>query len=259
VALAAASGNFQVPVVAGDAQAGLAANGRTAVLIESPASGLTRFAVVDRQEARLVRVISLRGDYGFDATSPDGKKLYVIQYRSRDHRTYAIQALSTSSARPSLQTVVEKGEPGERMSGLPITRASSPDGTWVYTLYDGSGGHEPFIHALAAKDAFTVCIDLDALAGRRDLSRLRLTLTPATLTVHRADGKPLVNVSTESFEAASVSATVAPKAAQPKPTDTSTDRTWPAAAITALVVLALATTQRARRRRKLSSNLSVNT
>jgi hypothetical protein len=262
VALAAASGNFQMPVVAGDTRAGLSADGRTAVLIERPSGGHTRFAVVDTHKGRVVRVISLRGDYGFDATSADGARLYVIRYRSRDRREYAIQTLRTADDSARLRTVVEKGEPGERMSGLPITRVSSRDGGWVYTLYEGAGGHEPFIHALQTQQAFTVCIDLDALAGRPDLSRLKLALAGPVLSVKRSDGAPLARVNTESFDVTPVTATPAPRhAAQPpaKPAAHDTpDRTLLISGIAAATVAALGAILRARRKRKLSGVLRVN-
>jgi hypothetical protein len=205
VALAAASGNFQMPVVAGDRAAGLSADGSTAVLAENPASGRTRFAVIDRRDRRLDRVITLRGNFGFDATSPDGSKLFVIRYLSADRRRYAVQSLSTSDADPSLRTVVEKGEPGEKMAGLPVSRVSSGDGGWVYTLYDGAEG-EPFIHALDTDDQFTVCIDLDALKGRHDLAALRMSLDDDGQTIVIADARrtPLLNVKTGSFDVTEV-------------------------------------------------------
>ena len=47
------------------------------------------------------------------------------------------------------------------MRGQPLTRATSPDGRWAYTLYDGAG-KEPFIHALDTSTRSARCIDLDA-------------------------------------------------------------------------------------------------
>jgi hypothetical protein len=49
------------------------------------------------------------------------------------------------------------------MAGLPLSRASSPDGRWAYTLYDADGG-EPFVHALDTVGRTAVCIDLPQLA-----------------------------------------------------------------------------------------------
>jgi hypothetical protein len=68
---------------------------------------------------------------------------------------------------------VDPREPDEDMRGYPITRASSPDGRWAYTLYDGAGKH-PFVHALDTQGRTAACIDLDGLAGRDDLYELRL-------------------------------------------------------------------------------------
>src|SRR5436190_9850809 len=182
VALAAASGHFELPVVAGDAHAGLSADGRIAVLAEQPSRGRSRFALVDTDARRVKRLIALHGDYGFDAVSPDGSRIYVIRYESRDHRRYAVQAMRADDPNASPETVVEKGEPGERMTGLPVARATSGADGWIYTLYDGAGS-APFIHALQTQQAFTVCIDLHALEGRRDLHWLKLALSAGVLTV----------------------------------------------------------------------------
>ncbi|MEA2497263.1 MAG: hypothetical protein QOJ29_5174, partial [Thermoleophilaceae bacterium] len=195
VALAAASGNFEMPVVAGDANAGRSADGSTAVLVEKPARGTTRFAIVDTARMRVKRVVSLRGDFGFDALSPNGSKVYVIQYLSHDHKHYAVQSLRGSR----LHTVVEKGEPGEEMAGVPLSRATTSSGGWVFTLYDGAG-NTPFVHALQAEDGYTLCIDLDALQGRQDLSTLRLNLNGPTLSVRDRSRTPIVNVDTRTFE-----------------------------------------------------------
>jgi hypothetical protein len=132
---------------------------------ERPRKGATRFALLDATRLKLRRVVALRGAFSYDTMSPDASTLYVIHYLSRDRTHDAVQAMSTSAAKPRLTTLVEKGEPGEQMSGLPISRATSPDGGWVYTLYDGAG-KTPFVHALATVDRFTVCIDVDAKAQR---------------------------------------------------------------------------------------------
>jgi DNA-binding beta-propeller fold protein YncE len=261
VALAAASGNFELPVVAGDARAGLSADGHTAVLAERPADGRSRFALVDRQAGRVERVISLRGDFGFDALSPDGSRIYVVHYLSGDHSRYAVQAMSANDAESSLQTVVEKGEPGERMSGLPMSRTTSPDGGWIYTLYDGNGTH-PFIHALETTDQFTVCIDLDSLAGRRDLTSLKLVLGGAGLTVMDAGRKPLVRVNTDSYEATPVPAAARTTPARQSarstsdPTDGSPYGLYAAIALGAALLLAWRTSRQRQAKHEQAQDLS---
>jgi hypothetical protein len=192
-------GAFRVPVVAGVA-GGLAHDGKTLVLDGRPAAGSTRFAILDARTLGVRRMLSLSGRYSFDAMSPDASKLYVIRYLSRDGTHYAVQGLDLTGRRPVAQTLVEKGEPGETLAGQAVTRTSSPDGAWIYTLYDGTEGH-PFVHALSTVDEFTVCIDLDALEGRTDIAALGLKLSPEShaLAVTAKQG-PLALIDTETFE-----------------------------------------------------------
>jgi hypothetical protein len=209
------AGHFELPAVPGVAgREGLSRDGGTLVVVERPRNGATRFTVFDATRLKLRRVVALRGAFSYDAMSPDASTLYVIHYLSRDRTHYAVQAMSTSAAKPSLTTVVEKGEPGERMGGLPISRATSPDGAWVYTLYDGAG-KTPFVHALATVDRFTVCIDVHPIAGRTDLASLHLRLSPDAQTLNVTDEtrNPLALVNTKSFEVSKppATATAAPQ------------------------------------------------
>lgn len=67
------------------------------------------------------------------------------------------------------------------MSGYPMTRATSPDGEWEYTLYDG-GSDEPFMHALDVAPGRTVCIDLPQL-DPGDAYRAQLAIDPDGETI----------------------------------------------------------------------------
>jgi hypothetical protein len=88
------------------------------------------------------------------------------------------------------------------MRGLPVARASSPDGRWAYTLYDESGGEYPFIHALDTETATARCIDLDQLAGRDDLYALSLHVGPsgAIAVRHIERERPLLVVDPGTFQ-----------------------------------------------------------
>jgi DNA-binding beta-propeller fold protein YncE len=248
------AGRFGLPAVPGEAgREGLSRDGGTLVAAERPRNGATRFAVFDARRLRLRRVVALRGAFGYDAMSPDGSTLYVIHYLSRDRTHYAVQAMTTAAAKPSLTTVVEKGEPGEKMGGLPISRATSPDGRWVYTLYDGAG-KTPFVHALATADRFTVCIDVHRIAGRSDLTSLHLKLSPDARTLNITDktGRPLALVDTQSYQATKApTAAAAPAPQKRRPaTETKGTNTQAITAIavaSALVLTAAATTTRRRR------------
>lgn len=183
---------YYVPEVAYDGTpGGLSANGGVLVLENqfSPRypPKRTKFAILDtrlflRHPLRpdqdrphhAITHVNLRGSFGFDAISPGGSTVYLIHYLSPRHpAAYEVRALDTPSGRLLPEPIVDPDEPEEQMEGLPITRATSLDGRWAYTLYDGNG-KQPFIHALDTVGQRAVCIDLPQLAGRDHLFMLRL-------------------------------------------------------------------------------------
>ena len=171
------NGTFTIPAVAYDGSAGgLSADGRTLVLIEPRTSfprARTTFRVLAAPQLRPRRVVKLRGDFSFDAISPHGTFMYLIQYTvPTDPSRYLVRAYDLHTYRLLSSPVVDPRELTDKMRGSPLTRASSPDGRWAYTLYDGAGG-TPFIHALDTTRRTARCIDLDTLTGT-DLSQLRL-------------------------------------------------------------------------------------
>jgi len=199
------AGTFSVPAVAYDGSAsGLSADGRTLVLIRPRRRfprAATTFAVLDAKRLRLRRVLRLRGDFSFDAISPDGALMYLIQYLSRrDPNRYAVRAYDLRARRLLPEPIVDPREKSEPMNGLPVTRATSPDGRWAYTLYDSA--EHPFIHALDTERRRAVCVDLLSLTRRKGgLSGLRLEVGPAggtPLTVE-SGSKVLASVDTRTF------------------------------------------------------------
>jgi hypothetical protein len=243
-------GSFMIPAVANDGSAsGLSADGETLVLIR-PRAGFpaarTRFAIVDSRGLRPRDLVTLRGDYGFDAIAPDGSKLYFTEYVSpRDPTRYVVRAYDVRTGRTG-SAIVDKREPDEKMRGYPITRANSPDGRWAYTLYDGAGKH-PFVHALDTRDGRAFCIDLDALSGRSDLFDLRLAIQEGgdRLSVV-AQSEPLALIDTRSFRVN------APRAAAPSNPDQEVPATLIALAAGGLV-LAVGVPLAVRRRRRLAA------
>ena len=157
-------GRYSVPAVAYDGSpSGLSADGRTLVLINPrkrwPRKHTT-FAVVDARRMELRRHIRLRGDFSFDAISPDGRLVYLIEYLSpNDVTAYAVRAYDMRARRLFQEPVVDPNEPDEDMSGVPLSRVSDAEGRWAYTLY--SGHKHPFVHALDTERRTAVCIDLD--------------------------------------------------------------------------------------------------
>jgi uncharacterized protein (TIGR03382 family) len=158
----------------------LSADGRELVLIQPRTRfprARTALAVLDAKKLRVKTILRFRGDFSFDAISPKGNLLYLIQYVSpKDPTRYRVRAYDLRQHRLLDAPIVDSREQSDKMRGNPLSRALSPDGRWAYTLYDG-GGQMPFIHALDTSRRTARCIDLDALAGNRYLWRLRLHAT----------------------------------------------------------------------------------
>jgi hypothetical protein len=179
-------GRFDVPVVAYDGTpSGLSADGRTLVLIRPrlafPQRG-TELAVLDARTLRPRRLIPLHGDFSFDALSPNGDWIVLIQYTSAvDPTRYRVRALNAATGRLRPGAIVDPTEADEAMRGSPITRATSPDGRWAYTLYDGNG--RPFVHALDTAALTARCIDVPSFPASLDPWSARLVLAAGRLSV----------------------------------------------------------------------------
>lgn len=225
-------GNYGLPGVAYEnTPGGLSADGGTLVLVPFSATfppRVSRFAILDtrvhlRHPVRpgedrpphAVTRVNLRGGFSFDAISPDGSTVFLIQHLSPNANVtdYRVRVLDAESGKLLPRPIVDPGEPKERVAGLPVSRANSPDGRWAYTLYDGDRG-EPFIHALDTVGRRAVCIDLPQLEGLRDdlprygfLYRLRLQMSGQGHKLVVLDRGPeargarrLLTVDTASFE-----------------------------------------------------------
>ena len=181
-------GGFGVPLVTFDGTAGgLSLDGRTLVLGQRPGkapAAETRFAVLTTESFRIRRVFALRGDFSFDALSPDGRLLYLIEHvPAQDASRYRVRAYDLAAGRLLARVIADKREGTDDMAGYPMVRATSADGAWVYTLYRNDAG-SPFVHALDARNAAAVCIDLPWQGSQDRLSNARLALS--------AGGKSLV-------------------------------------------------------------------
>jgi hypothetical protein len=197
-------GTFTIPAVAYDGSAGgLSGDGHTLVLIEPRASfprAETRLAVLRTRPLLWRTTITLSGDFSFDAISPDGSSLYLIQYTSAlDPTKYNVRVYNLDSGRLVKAAIVDPHERGEKMRGQPLTRATSSDGRWAYTLYDGAG-QTPFVHALDTSNRTARCIDLDALT-KTDLTHLGLKLDARHgLLIVTRGARPALNVDLASFQ-----------------------------------------------------------
>jgi hypothetical protein len=156
-------GRWDVPVVAYDGSpGGLSADTERLVLMRPAFRAdpkVSRFLVLGARRLRVRQTVSLAGRWNYDALSPDGSTLYLIQSVSRRHADrYAVRAYDLRAHRLLSKPIVDPSEPDEPMRGYPSTRVTAPGGRWVYTLY--LGGDEPFVHALDTVKRSSICIDL---------------------------------------------------------------------------------------------------
>ena len=231
-------GRWTIPAVAYDGSAaGLSADGQTLVVVR-PRARFPRprspFALVDTTTLRM-KPFTLRGDFSFDAISPDGRLVYLIQYtHPEDPTRYAVRLYDVGTGRLAREPIVDPHEPDEAMRGFPLSRVSSPDGRWAYTLYDGGGG-TPFIHALDTVERTARCIDLDALAAFAggDTSQLSMRRRGTQLVVS-AGGTPSVVVNTRTLAVREPSPT---QAAEPSPKEDASS--WWVLALTGIALAAV--------------------
>jgi hypothetical protein len=157
------AGNWALPAVTVEGDAGgLSADGETLVLIRPDYSfrpESTRFLVLDPHRPRAREPVTLDGSFSFDAISPDGETIYLVEYHSPGNPLdYRVRAYDVSSGRLLPDPIVDPAEPDEQMGGYAVARETSPDGRWTYTLY--TGGEETFVHALDTVGRTAACIDL---------------------------------------------------------------------------------------------------
>jgi hypothetical protein len=247
-------GGFTIPTVALDkSTSGLSADGSTLALAQPLAQfpqQRTRFQVLDARSLRVRDTVTLPGTYSFDAISPDGGLLYLIQYTSpTDPSRYLVRAYDVAAGHLLRAPVVDPTDSGRPMTGKPVTRAWSPDGRWAYTLYQGSD-EGPFVHALDTAGHRAVCVDLDAIDLPKSLSGSQLAVSAdgRELSIVRNDSA-VAQIDTRTF---TVSAAGSPGAGGGGDTG---GAMWPLMAAIALGTLALAglASRALHRRRRLAS------
>jgi hypothetical protein len=193
------AGTFSLPAVAYDGSpGGLSANSRTLILI-SPRQRYPRkrttLAVLDAQRLVVRKHVALKGDFSFDAISPNGRVMYLIEYDPREIGEYAVRAYDLRRERLLPKPIVDPDEPDEEMYGAPITRTMGEGSRWAYTLYNSA--EHPFVHALDTERRTAECIDLDHLT---QVWGARLVLRGPNLQVIGRRGHLLATIDTRTHE-----------------------------------------------------------
>jgi hypothetical protein len=201
-------GTWGIPMVANDGTtAGLSLDGRLLVLGDwSRAANVgirtsSRFFLVNTKTFGVWRRITLPGDFSFDALSPGGGTLYLIEHlTTRSTTSYRVRAYDVAARRLLPRVIADRRQSSWVMSGQPVTRATSEDGRWAYTLYQQPDGF-PFVHALDTVKGTATCIGIP-WRGNQDVlwsTKLVLDEHSRTLTLTTRHGRPLFAVNTRTF------------------------------------------------------------
>jgi hypothetical protein len=199
-------GFYGVPIVAFDnTTGGITTDGRTLVVASygpyPGTAGETYFVVLDTRALKKLRKIELGGSWAFDAIAPDASRMYLIEYLSAGQSPhYRVRLFDLKTGKLDAEPVVDRREDEVLMRGQPVTRKTSADGRWAYTLY-ARRGKPPFVHALDTLDAKAYCIDLPLHSKELEQMSLRLRLgRDGTLLVRKGDATVAI-VDTEKLEA----------------------------------------------------------
>jgi DNA-binding beta-propeller fold protein YncE len=166
---------------------GLSGDGRTLVLEERRPAGspTTRFMVIATDGQTAPRLITLPGRLTFDALSPDGTFLYLIEHLTASD--YLVRQVDVTTGQLAAGAILDKRNVDERMAGYAATQLPGTDG-WVYTVYRGE--HGDFIHALDTLRGLALCIDLPGTEAADDVSagRWGLALGATGRVLYAANG-----------------------------------------------------------------------
>jgi hypothetical protein len=165
--------------------AGVSSTGRWAALVRVEDRGrTTRFVIVDALRGRIVDRVRLRGSFELETLSADGKRLFLVHYRSSD---YVLQLYDLNRRLLRANPIRSKDPDETKMTGTAARAVASRDGRWLLTLYLKSEG-TAFIHALDLRAGASHCIDLPGSSN--DFGRLgayALVLSPDGRTLYIAN------------------------------------------------------------------------
>ena len=181
------TGMFGIPrVTFGGDNGGLSRDGDNLVLATWVGPPRTRFLLVNARTFQIRGQVRLPGRFSFDAISPDGSLMYLIQYlgpRTAIYQPYAVRAFNWNTLKLYPGSIVDRREPDEKMTGQPLARTGKANG-WAYTLYSRVK-KPPFVHALDTVHRRAFCIDLPWKHSGKWIGSVRLRVRGGTLELRR--------------------------------------------------------------------------
>ena len=184
-------GTFEMPpATRGGAPGGLSQNGRYLVLqAVGPRTSTTHMLLIDTQLFNVAKRIDLNGRFDFDAVNNTGQSVYVIEYPNAADSYYHVRVYEVLAGQLGAYTVVDKGGPGEIMTGVRLSGVFSPDGQWLYSLY-ARENQGAFVHALNLSSPYAFCLDLPGPGWSSNSSAFQwsLAMTPDGRHIYAANG-----------------------------------------------------------------------
>ena len=181
---------------------GLFHDGSAFVLQSVGLSPTSRFLIVGAADLVPRQMITLKGAFGFDALSPDGSKLYLIQHTSsQDFQHYVVRAYDLNTHTLLAGRVADKAQKSWVMQGWAVDRVTTTDGRWAYTLYTNPGGY-PFVHALDTVRGVAHCIGVPWRGDQNEPWNMRLALRPdgRSVAVNRQAGNGFVAIDVSTWK-----------------------------------------------------------
>lgn len=194
------AGYWGIPAPTPTSGEGITRDGKR-LIIATPGSVSTQFAVLGARFLRVLDRFTLEGNFAFDALSPDGKTLYLIQHMDQNYvDRYVVRAYDLRSHTLLPGRIADKTQAGWVMEGSAVTRATSGDGRMVYTMYSRPGGY-PFIHALDTVSGVAHCTGLPWHGDQTPLINAGLALADngRTLAVRLKNGRTWMTMNTASW------------------------------------------------------------
>jgi hypothetical protein len=201
------SGSWGIPRIGTDAvNSSLSRDGRTLVLAEVEVRRPSSFMVVDTKPLRVRARVQLQGTFAYDAISPNGKTLYLIQYKG-ENGAYVVRAYDLARGALLPGRIADRTQKSWLMAGFASARTSSSDGRWVYTLYVNPGGY-PFVHALDTVSGVARCTGIPWTGDDNVPWTMRLALRDdgKRLAVDWLNGGTYISMNTTTWKVSGVTA-----------------------------------------------------
>jgi hypothetical protein len=186
------TGSYGVPMLTSAGPGGgMFHDGTTFVLQSMGVADTTQFVLLRTADLGVSDQIALKGTFAFDALSPDGSKLYLIQHKSaQDVQHYIVRAYDLSAHALMPGRIADKTQKSWVMQGFAVSRVSTANGRWAYTLYANPGGF-PFVHALDTVKGVAHCVGIpwrQTDPNQNDVFGFKLALSGKKLLVKAGTG-----------------------------------------------------------------------